>query len=636
MAYVYVDGQRIDLSPSKAIGKGGEADIYDIGNSLALKLFKTPDHPDLVGQPNEQMSAQMRLEIHQTKLKEFPCGLPNKIIQPIKLAYFPKNHIAGYVMKLLRGAELITHYSEPSFGRTVAKDDVRDIFLDLHQTVSLSHQEKVVFGDFNDLNVLVKGTDAFVLDADSFQFGKYFCSTFTTKFIDPLNIRATTIQEKNDNLNIGSFIMYKPHSEMSDWYAFAVMLMQSFLFVDPYGGVFKPKNKMKMVNHSERPLHRITVFNPEVKYPKPAIHYSVLPDELLDLFQKMFERDYRTIFPRGILENMRWTVCSNCGGIHARGSCPFCKFAAPAAVKEVIVVRGQVTATTIFQTKGHILFAAFQNGKMNWLYHENNKYKREDGSVVISSPLDNTMRYRISNQKTIIGKGGQMVVLDGSQVVEKISVDTYGGLLPMFDANESNFYWSTLGSLKKDSPLAPEYIGETLADQTLFWVGSHFGFGFYRAGEVQIAFIFNTNGRGLNDNVKIPRIQGQLVDSTCVFAKERCWFFTSTKEKTRIINTCSVIKADGSIEATSQCEAGDGSWLSQIRGKCAVGNFLFTSTDDGLIRLEVKNGQIEAVREFPDTEPFVDANSNLFLGQLSGNGGVFVVNDKVIKFLQIK
>lgn len=630
--YVYIKGQKITLHTSQAIGKGGEADIYDIGNSQALKLFKPPNHSDFVNQPLEQMGAQQRLDTHQTKLVEFPSNLPPKIFKPIDLAYFPQNYIAGYTMQLMKGAELISRYSEPQFRRTVPNDEVRNIFLDLHQTISLTHQAKVVFGDLNDLNFFVKNKEVYALDADSFQFGKYFCTTFTAKFVDPTNIRPTTAKERQDNQNMGSFIMCKPHSEASDWYAFAVILFQSLLFVDPYGGVYKPQDKTKAINHSERPLHRITVFNSDVKYPKPATHFSVLPDGLLEYFQKTFELDFRTPLPKDLLENLNWTTCPKCGTVHARSTCPSCKFAAPLAVKEVIVVRGQVTATTIFQIKsGHILFATFQNGKLNWLYHENDQFKREDKSVVIPGPLGAGMRFRISDQKTIIGKGRQIVVFDRNQIVEKLPVDAYGSL-PMFDANEKHIYCLNQGNLQRSEDIAPTFIGNALADQTLFWVGSHFGFGFYRAGEIQIAFVFDAFSRGINDSVKIPRITGQLIDSTCVFAKDKCWFFTSVKNGSRVINTCSVVKADGSIEATTQTEAGDGSWLSQIRGKCASGNLILSATDDGLVRLEVKNNKIEITREFPDSEPFVDTGSNLFMG----SNGVYVVGDRTIKLLQIK
>ncbi len=59
------------------------------------------------------------------------------------------------------------------------------------------------------------------------------------------------------------------------------MLMQSLLFVGPYGGVYRPTDKKKTVLHDARPLKRITVFDPEVRYPKPARPYNMLPDDLL-------------------------------------------------------------------------------------------------------------------------------------------------------------------------------------------------------------------------------------------------------------------------------------------------------------------------------------------------------------------
>ena len=62
-------------------------------------------------------------------------------------------------------------------------------------------------------------------------------------------------------------------------------------------------------------------------------------------------------------------------------------------------------------------------------------------------------------------------------------------------------------------------------------------------------------------------------------------------------------------------DAGDGSWLGTLRGKCAVGGALFCATDAGLVRVEHRQGRLEAVREFPDAEPFVDAGCGLLLSR---------------------
>ena len=147
---------------------------------------------------------------------------------------------------------------------------VLQIFKDLHGTVMGIHGKQVVIGDFNDLNVLVKGTEAYMVDADSFQFGRFPCRVFTARFVDPLLCDPKS----------HSPMLVKPHNSESDWYAYAVMLMQCLLYVDPYGGVYIPKDRAKKIPHPQRPLKRVTIFNPEVRYPKPAVHYNVLPDDL--------------------------------------------------------------------------------------------------------------------------------------------------------------------------------------------------------------------------------------------------------------------------------------------------------------------------------------------------------------------
>ena len=55
------------------------------------------------------------------------------------------------------------------------------------------------------------------------------------------------------------------------------MLMQCLLFVGPYGGVYRPKDPAHRVREA-RPVHRMTIFHPEVQYPKPAIPYGTLPE----------------------------------------------------------------------------------------------------------------------------------------------------------------------------------------------------------------------------------------------------------------------------------------------------------------------------------------------------------------------
>lgn len=103
------------------------------------------------------------------------------------------------------------------------------------------------------------------------------------------------------------------------------LLIGSDGFVDPYGGIYKPKASSQRILPGARSLHRITIFHPDVHYPKPAIPYWVLPDELLHHFQQVFEQDRRGVFPKSLLDNLRWTHCPTCGQEHARSVCPLCQ-----------------------------------------------------------------------------------------------------------------------------------------------------------------------------------------------------------------------------------------------------------------------------------------------------------------------
>lgn len=619
----YVSGKKIRLDPSTAIGKGGEADVYDIGGGMVAKIFKPPTHPDFTGLSQEQRNAAERIAQHQRKLRAFPTNLPTRVVAPADLITERGGQIVGYTMPFLQNMELLRRYSERSFRASgVSNSAVVAIFRDLWGTVDEVHHAGVTIGDFNDLNVLVRGTDAHLIDADSMQFGPFACPMFTARFVDPTRCDARAT----------SLLLSLPHTANSDWYAFAIMLFQSLLFVDPYGGIYVPKDAKARLPHDQRPLRRISVFHPDVRYPKPAVHYRVLPDDLLQYFHRMLEKDERGAFPHPLLEQLRWTTCTQCGIEHARSVCPICATAAPAAIRETTVVRGTVTATRIFRTPGVILYACVQDGELKWLAHEGDTFQREDRSTVLHGRLDPTMRYRIKGTAIFFLKDGQVVDITPAQEPEPRVVDSVGNRAT-FDANSAHAYWAEGGRLYRDGTIGPERIGDVLRGQTLIWVGPTFGFGLYRAGNLSVAFVFDAERRGINDAVAIPPIRGQLVDATCAFSDHRCWFFTATQDRGKTVHRATVIKPDGSIEATAEAEAGDGSWLGTIRGKAAAGNFLLAPTDDGVVRVEPDgSGGLAVTKSFPDTEPFVDAGCALHVGRR----GLYVVSKREITVLKIQ
>jgi len=631
---VLIQKKTVKLDPVDAKGKGGEADIfllgdfYKDGRQIAAKVYKTPDHPDFANIPNEQKGAEQRIEAHQKKLPAFPKNLPPEVITPIDFATDRKGRIAGFTLEFLTGYELLIRYAEKTFRQTVSNNAVVDVFKTLRSIVERTHQSGVVLGDFNDLNVMVKtktGNMPFVrmIDADSFQFGKFLCMAFTSNFVDPVLCVPSS----------GSGPMLsKPHNENSDWYAFNVMLMQCLLYLSggPYGGVYRNKTPTKRVNHSDRWQHRITVFHPDVIYPKPATPLGILPDELLHYWSELFVKDKRGEFPTKLLD-LNFETCK-CGTVHARRSCPNCQVASVRPT-EVTQIQGKVKVKVIFAKKGLILHATHQGGRLKYLYHDGSSYRREDHSLVVNGPLDNQMRFRVSGEETLIGKDGSLVTLQDGTVKDTVGVDCYG-MLPIFDANDANRFWSSGGKLHRSKEIlgvqSSDIIGDVLQNQTQFWVGSKFGFGFYRAGAMSVAFTFNVDGHGINDKVNI-NIQGQLIDSSCVFTTSLCWFFYTVKDRSRILNYCYVVRSDGTVVASTSAEKGTEPWLDNLRGKLPVGTSLFVPTDDGIVRYDCKSGCIEKTQEFPDTADMVDSDCLLF----PANNGICVVSSHEIKELQL-
>jgi len=354
-----------------------------------------------------------------------------------------------------------------------------------------------------------------------------------------------------------------------------------------------------------------------------------LSDDLLHYFHQLFVEDKRGEFPNTLLDNLRWTDCTNCGTMHAKNVCPNCSTFVPSLIKET--VRGNVTCIHIFQTSGIILTAATFDDGLKYLYYENGEFKREGDMSIICGDIKPTMRFRIRGKETLIGDSGQFITLVPGRKPEKTVVDCFGSL-PLFDTNEHNKYWLYDGQLVKSDLLGQKFIGSVLKDQTLFWVGTQFGFGFYRAGNLHTGFVFDVHSGGINDSISLPLIPGQLIDATCYFAGNWVWFLTTTREKGQTINRCLIIKSDGSIKEYAESKDGDNSWLGSIREKCAAGNFLLCATDDGIVKVEPVGGSIIITKEFPDTEPFVDSGCHIY----PDKNGIYVVDRKTIKILQIR
>jgi hypothetical protein len=516
-------------------------------------------------------------------------------------------------MPLVPSCEVLFRYTDPTFRSNGGVDQqlITTLLRDLHGTVGALHARRIVIGDFNDLNVLVGGSQAWLIDIDSAQFGPFISAVYTTRFLDP---RLTDGK---------SMIPIRAHDDDSDWYAFAAMAFHLLLQVEPFGGTHRPPRPEDRVAHDLRPLHRISAFHPLVRLPKSARPFDTLPDDLLHRFHETFAGAQRGAFPDSLLASLQWTRCA-CGSEHARTTCPRCATAAPHVARPQRVVQGRVTIEHLFSTDGILLAVEMQGDKLLWLEHRDGRYLRETGQVIFESALDPRLSYSLQPNATIVRRGDDVRIVSTMGQVTSMRAEAVA-------ANALHHYWSDGGTLQRNGSFGAEAIGTILGGQTRFWVGPAFGLGFYRASEMTVGFVFDATSRGLRDDVRLPRIGGQLLDANAVFTNERCWLFLATQEAGRVRHRCTVIRRDGQVEATREIEPDGDDWLSHITGAAASSSFLLVPTDDGIVRVEPDRGSLAVTATFPDTEGLVDASTRLIVTR----EGVLAIDRNSVRRLRI-
>ncbi len=626
---VLIAGKRVRLTSTKIIASGGEAEIYDIGHARVAKVFKTAGHSDFAQDPIALKRATERILEHQHKLLAWPTSLPSEVIGPIDLIYdLAGKKILGYTMRFVADSEVLLKYSERKYreSRNIDANQTVEVFRSLVKLVTLIHQKGVVIGDFNDLNVLVgKAGQIHLVDADSMQFGKYKSRLFTARFVDPLVC----------DLRLPHLELSKEHTSQTDWYAYSIMLMQSLLYVGPYGGIHTPPPGILRLKETDRIKNRLTIFDTNIRYPKPALHYSLLPDTLLDHFQGVFARDERPIVTEDLLSGVVFRTCLSCGALHARSVCPSCTIPSLVRVKEIH--SGSVEATKILDTSGRILHTTFQGGTLYFVYHENGAYYREDRQKILDGPIDPDLRIRVCGRQTILAREGKVVILTPGTAPVQIMSDLFRGRTTMVDASESGILFLQGGQLQRrveqlDSVYS-ESLGSLIEGQTLFWLSDTLGMTFARAGGVIDASVFDPRGKTLGTSVSIPPIAGQILDAVAVFSDQAVWFLYTAEYQGQRINFVRVYDRYGVLLGTHQTESGDGSWLSSIRGKCASRKQIFSPTDQGIVRTEIgPNQTLETTREFSGTDRFVDSATKL----LCGKDGMYAVETSRIWRLRIK
>lgn len=622
---LFVKGKRLIIDPNRAIGSGGEGDVWDIGGGLALKVFKTPDHPDYSGTDlqaeRDGEGARHRLSILEKKLRVFP-KLPERVVAPLDLAVNRQGQVRGYTMRFLSGAEVLKSFSRSGFRNSSGIDNnaMQQTLIQLHELVEAVHHRGVQIGDFNILGVLVLNGVPYLIDADSFQFSGFMCRSFTQRYVDPL------VCKKDELVPIGDF------SAGSDWYSFSSMVFEALTYVPMYGGVLKGQ-LAKTITQNNRPLHRISVLHPDVMFPVKGTPLDRFPDEFLHYYDQLLHRDVRGTFPRALLEQMTWVRCGSCGIEHTHRSCPACRAVVPSA-SLVEIRRGRLRVTTIFKTDGRILNGMVEGETPRYLYWKDGVFYREGGQEVTRGALSPQLKTRIIGARTVFSQGGGVLAVLGPDTPPEVrAADSYRDAFSVFDANSRHLFWLSSGRILRDAPLGERFLSRGVSGQTLLWSGEKFGFGTYRVGQIRHSFVFDANS-GIQREVNLPRQVGDPLDAACYFTSHACWLLIASSERGDIMHDCFVISSDGTVIAHQRAKEGDCSWLDCFTGKTAVSltkdggvtHAILSVGDTGMCRIEENHGSLRETTRWSDTEGVLRPTDLL----IPSHKGIFVVRHNEI------
>lgn len=549
---VFINGQNVSLTPAQLIAEGGEAEIYRLSADLVLKYFK----------PH-------RVNAYQDKLRRLPA-FPAAVVSPAQLCTDRQGAVLGYTMKFVDQAYHLRSLSSKDFRvkAGITESDVIDIFRDLHNAVSAVHSAGIVIGDFNPLNILVAQKTCRLLDADSMQFSGFYCDTFTPRYMDPL------LCDKN----APQMMPQTPHTELTDWYTFALMFMESLQYVHPYGGVFKPALKQQYVSPDLRPLHRISILHPDVIYPKAATPLSELPTSVINFYENLLLHDKRVKFPLALFDELQ----SNSGRIAA----PITPI--PGSTQKQAGIR----CRALFHTDGVLLTATIQEGKLRYLYHEQGRFYRENGKTVLTGKLDHALHFVLDGEQTLVTKLGQSFLI-AADTTTSLPVELYRDTTPVMTSNGKARYWVAGGELWCNDGGANKHVDSVISKQTRIWTGANLGLGFAHFGTFARAFLFNRSTPRIP--VTLPALSGSVIDAVCHFGDSVAWLILTVSEQKATKCVCFCINRHGSIIASAQADEHDDSWLKAGSGVCATTlkddngrdvEILFVDTPDGIAQIQ--------------------------------------------------
>ncbi|MDR1032653.1 MAG: hypothetical protein LBL84_01425 [Candidatus Nomurabacteria bacterium] len=314
------------LKKLSKLGAGGEADILDYSDDLALKIFK-PSVDLLVKRQKVELLIASRL--------------PPAVTAPLESVEV-SGRFVGYSMKKLVGVDPVHQLAKKRYLAVTGLNnrDLLEIVAKVGQTISALHRAGLVIGDVSDYNIMVDAStrEVYFIDTDSWGTGARLPPDVYTE-----SFTAPEAYQSDGGVNL---------TDKTDLFALAVLGFAALTRQHPFEGTLKRSPNMST---TER-IHRgISVLGSEdITIPHMIPSWRWLSPALTKLLREVFENGKRASIVDEVEDQLASSkLCPKCGVYYygAYADCPVCDVGAKLAARPMAVkaVSGLPSIRVVFE-----------------------------------------------------------------------------------------------------------------------------------------------------------------------------------------------------------------------------------------------------------------------------------------------
>jgi len=262
---VRVQGKKktVTIDKSQYIGKGGEASVFEVGDTL-FKIYEDPAHT-----------------IPAAKITELQVLEHPNIFIPKELVLDMKGTPIGFTMRKANGNFFTRLYSNGFWRKQkITPRNISTIFDRTKELLNFIHKNKCLVVDMNDMNILLGGNYDIPLfiDVDSYQTESFSCSALNPVVKDWMN---------PDN-----------RDELTDFFSFAIIMCQAYIGIHPFRGKHPDFDEVEPVTDIRKRMEAgVSIFNTNTQLPPKTRDLTSIPTAHKQWFIELFEQGKRTFPP---------------------------------------------------------------------------------------------------------------------------------------------------------------------------------------------------------------------------------------------------------------------------------------------------------------------------------------------------